>query len=345
MARRRTTARSTKHESSKNQPANNQKSKPFAAWLKRPDVPTAAKQAGGGRLVPSLVLPTASPVSSVQRRAQQQARRRRQTARRARRFESIVSRVQMPRSAVQRVALPSLRLGNWHPSRIVSLLLLLAAFGAIGWVHYDLEWYVYREHVIFHHLTYHEPDELYPLLEVEGWNVFWLSPGHIRERLIALPTIADAQVNIRPPHWVTIEIQEAVPVARWATQDEELWLLPDGTALARTDERYDTLPQIIDNERDASLWGDPTRQRMDPNVLQSALALVDLLPGIENLYFHTEYGLNFHMPGSDTWVYWGDGSNMEQKYDNLQAVRAMLQNDPQPVSVVDIRSERPVLKY
>ncbi|MCB0065192.1 MAG: FtsQ-type POTRA domain-containing protein, partial [Caldilineaceae bacterium] len=265
-------------------------------------------------------------------------------ARHVRRFESLVSRVQDANAAMPHMTLPALQIGRRHPSRIVSLLLVLMAMSTIAWVHYDPDWYVYREYVTFTNLTYHEADALYSQIEIDGWSVFWISPSRIREQLVALPTITDAQVYVRPPHWVTIDVQETTPIARWVTQEGDFWLLPDGTALPQTDDRYNTLPQIVDNTREASLWGDTAQGRIDPDILQSALALTQLLPEIGSLYYHADVGLNFHMADEDAWVYWGDGTAMEQKYGNLVAVRQLLRDEPQRVRVVDVRSERPVLR-
>jgi cell division septal protein FtsQ len=305
--------------------------------------PAAPRKADGRKPAPSLVLPPARVVSAEQRRSQQQARRRRQNARHVRRFEALVS--HLPRASFAGISPPAwLPTARWQPSHLLSLLLVLVAVGGIGWVHYDEEWYVYEEHVTFTGLTYQEAEELYPLLGVDGWNVFWLSAPRIREKLVALPTIADAQVHITPPHWVVIDIEEAEPVALWVTQEGELWLLPDGTALPKTDERYDALPRIIDHLREASAWDDPQQQRVDHGILTSALALLQQVPTIDNLYFNAGYGLNFHMPGSDTWVYWGDGSNAEQKYNNLLAIQQDLRTQEQVAAVVDIRFDKPVIR-
>lgn len=309
---------------------------------------TAARKSGvrkpaTGKPTSSLVLPPERRPSLAQRRAQLQARRRRQSARRVRRFESLAS--YLPQLSFSGNGLSTwLETLRWQPSHLLSLALVLVAFGGIGWVHYDEDWYVYREYVTFHGLTYQEAEELYPLIDVDGWNVFWLSASQIRKRLVALPTVADAEVRITPPHWVTIEIEEAEPIALWVTQDGDFWLLPDGTALSKTDDRYDPLPRIIDHLREASAWDDPARQRIDPAVLRSALALLEQVPTIDNLYFNSGYGLNFHMPGSDTWVYWGDGNNADQKYRNLLAIQQDLRAQQEVATVVDIRFDKPVIR-
>ncbi|MEZ4676494.1 MAG: hypothetical protein R2932_19900 [Caldilineaceae bacterium] len=215
---------------------------------KSKEKPTTARTTAG-KPAPSLVLPPAHALSAAQRRSQQQARRRRQTARRVRNFESMVSRVQVPHGALPGGDFRALwRPTKWHPSRLLSLLLLLLAVGTIGWVHYDLEWYVYQ-HVTFNNLTYHDADVLYAVIDVEGWNIFWLTAPSIRNKLIALPTITDADVQIRPPHWIAIDVVETEPVALWVAEAEDYWLLPDGTALPKLDERYDNLPRIIDQQQ------------------------------------------------------------------------------------------------
>lgn len=315
---------------------------------KKPKSATAQRRSGLSKPEPSLILPSSRQISASQRQAQNQARRRRRTARQVRRFESLVARV--PATALKGVDIRhQLRkiqpTGlHWRPSHLLSLCLFILAFGGIGWVHYDDEWYVYREYVTFSSLTYHTNDELYKLIDVDGWNIFWLSTSTIQNRLVALPTINDAQVTITPPHWVTIDIEETKPVALWVTQEGDFWLLPDGTALTKIDERYDPLPQIVDHLREASSWGDVEHRHMDPQILASALALLERVPAIENLYFNSGYGLNFHMPGSQTWVYWGDGNNAEQKYDNLLAIAQDLRAQQQTVSIVDVRFDKPVIK-
>lgn len=297
------------------------------------------------RRASSLVLPTSRTIPAQQQRAQQQARRRRQTAKQVRRFESVVARVQVPRAALREFTWPSLlRPARWHPSRILSLLLLSVMVSLVVWVHYDPEWYVYREYVTFHDVTYHDTEALYTLIDVDSWNIFWLSTETIRKRLITQPTITDAEVEIALPHWITIDIQETEPVALWLTEDADLWLLPDGTALTKADERYDSLPGIIDPLREASLWGDPTQQQIDVEVLNSALVLFAQMPAIEQLKFDAGYGLNFLLPDSTIWVYWGDGANVEMKYNNLRSIERSLQIKQQTASIIDVRFENPVIR-
>ena len=291
----------------------------------------------------SYVLPTAPPVATAQRRAHQQARRRRQTAKQLRRFESLLANVHLPKLQGVTWRMP-VGLRKWHASKIISLLLLTLAVAFISWVHTDARWFVYREMVTFQNLTYLDPDQLYAEIEVEGWNTFWLSPSAIRAQLVALPTVADAQVQVRLPNQLRITVTEEVPVAQWITQQGNFWLLADGTALPAIDERHAALPRIIDPQRDARSFAATDTLQMNHEVLHSAQALLQLLPDIGNLTYNQGYGLNFHLPGSSTWVYWGDGQRMQTKYNNLLAIQQLLRAEERAASIIDIRFEKTLVK-
>jgi len=289
------------------------------------------------------VLPKAPTVGAAQRRAQQQARRRRQTARQVRRFESLLSNVQLPKVQLDKLTLPTV-MGHWHPSKVLSLFLVTCVAMTILWVHTDARWFVYRETVSFENLTYLDADQLYDAVGIDGWNIFWLSPRAIRDQLLALPTVAEAEVSLRLPHHITIAVTEAAPIAQWITQQGNFWLLADGTALPALDERYASLPRIIDPQRDAHSFTSDGALRMDSEVLRSALSLLELMPDVGNLTYNAGYGLNFHMPGSSTWVYWGDGQRMEEKYTNLQAIQTMLRQEARAANIIDVRFDKTLVK-
>ncbi|MEZ4729207.1 MAG: FtsQ-type POTRA domain-containing protein [Caldilineaceae bacterium] len=282
---------------------------------------------------------------TVQQDAQRRARRRRQAVRQLRQVEATMKRVQLPQLDNIRLSLPTgLRLSHWQPSKIASLLLLVGVVALFTWIHSDAQWFVYRENVTFEQLTYADADELYQQIGIDSWNIFWLSSSAIRERLVALPTVADAQVTVQLPNQVTVTIQEEQPVALWVTQEGNWWLLPDGTALPEPEQFQATLLQIIDPQQEAKAWGDATGAKVDAHVLQSALKLSNYLPEVSQIYFNQGYGLNFHLPGSNSWIYWGDGLEMEKKYRNVAAVQSYLRTADSQPQIIDVRFEKPVLK-
>jgi len=286
----------------------------------------------------------------AQRHAQNRARRQRQTARHKRQFEAVLARVRLPQATHAATPLSTrlgaMRLGpsNWQASKIASALLLAAVIAVVAWVHSADQWFVYREAVTFNDLTYVKAEDLYAQSGVDSWNIFWLSPRAIRERLMALPTVADAQVTLQLPNRVALHIQEEQPIALWVTQAGNFWVLPDGAALPEPAETQANLLQIVDPLRDAKDWNDPADVNFDANVLKSALRLINYLPEVNQLYFNQGYGLNFHLPGSSAWVYWGDGLNMEKKYKNIVAIQDHLRTTGAQPKIIDIRFEKPVLK-
>ena len=281
----------------------------------------------------------------VKQDAQRRARRRRQAVRQLRQVEAVIGRVRLPETAGLRLRWPTaVGLTHWSPSRIASALLLVAVIGAISWLHTDSLWFVYRENVTFSGITYVNADDLYAQSGIDSWNIFWLSPRALRERLIALPTVADAQVHIQLPNQVVVEVQEEQPVALWVTQAGNFWVLPDGTALPEPAPGQEGLLQIIDPQRDAQAWGDITGPALDVGVLQSAQTLLGYMPGVDQIYFNKGVGLNFHLPDSSSWVYWGDGLNMDKKYVNIVGIQHQLRSASSQPKIIDVRFEKPILK-
>jgi hypothetical protein len=79
-------------------------------------------------------------------------------------------------------------------------------------------------------------------------------------------------------------------------------------------------------------------------VLASALALMQKLPDIPQLRYNGDYGLNFNLPNSLTWVYWGDGQNLDAKFTNLAAAQALIQEGQVTPVLIDVRYERPYIR-
>lgn len=281
----------------------------------------------------------------VKQDAQRRARRRRQAVRQLRQVEAVIGRVRLPETAGVRLRWPTaVGLTHWSPSRIASALLLVAVIAALSWLHTDSLWFVYRENVTFKGITYVNADELYAQSDIDSWNIFWLSPRAIRARLMALPTVADVQVHIQLPNQLVVEVQEEEPVALWVTQAGNFWVLPDGTALPEPVPGKEGLLQIIDPQRDAQAWGDTTGTAIDVGVLQSAQTLLGYMPGVDQIYFNKGVGLNFHLPDSSSWVYWGDGLNMDKKYTNIVGIQQQLRTAGSQPKIIDVRFEKPILK-
>lgn len=296
-------------------------------------------KAPASRPTPPAALYPVAPVANSPGGAQQ--RRKRQVARTMRRFEAAVARLPKPTLRRQNAPATGETTRIWPVRTLLALALLLALAVAAGYLHNDPRWFVYRETVQINGLTYLDAEEIYAASGVDSWHILWLRASVIRERLRALPFVEEAHVDIGFPNEVRLDIVEAEPVALWVTNDQTFWLMPDGSALPMTDKRYDQLPPLIDPQGDARVVGRTGRMALDPLVLGAAWSLWARMPEISQLRFNQDYGLNFHLPGTLTWVYWGDGANIDSKFAHLEAVQRLIADGETRPQVIDLRFERP----
>lgn len=300
------------------------------------------------------------------------ARKRRQTRRR-RKYESalpgVLHRERLTLPPIQRPALEDMGQGardrvrrgvgrvagsGWHWSKLFSGLLLIAALAGVYWVYTEETYFVTPESITFKQLGYLNTEELHPLTDIEDWSVFWLQPEVIRERVLAHPYVTDVRVKIGLPATVEITVAEAQPIALWVTRDATLWLMEDGTALtmrtaadqssagAEFDAEGRPLPQIVDINREAQT---PGLSAIDSEVLHSGLTLLAQFPGLDSVRFNEGYGLNFGLPGTDHWVYWGDGYDLDTKMENLIAGESLIASGQASGQIIDVRYlERPFIR-
>lgn len=284
----------------------------------------------------------------------QQARRKRAVSRQKRRFEAVFSRLPIPTdfgASLQWVEVPAvLQPTPWYFSKILSALLLLGALFSFIMLHNQDEWFVYREDVRFDSLIRLRADDLYQVVDLEGWNIFWVEPEAIREHLLALPWVEDAQVDVSLPSTVSINVIEMNPAAVWVTNEGHFWLAANGAALPIVNLEESALPamalpQIVDSLQEARVIGDGPLA-IDPQVLQSALTVMEALPELEGkVRYNESIGLNFPLPDPAVWVYWGNGFDLEAKLQNLVVTRELVRDAEEPAQILDIRLvDRPYVR-
>ena len=226
---------------------------------------------------------------------------------------------------------------GWRWSKLLSAALFAGVVATFVWIETDVLWYVYADSVFFENLTYLQDEELYPSTELQAWNIFWVQPQTVRAAVVAHPYVADAHVGVRLPNQVHIAVDEVQPVAVWVTEIGTLWVLDDGRALQMRgvpgeapeaqmlDAAGRSLPMIIDAERHAGV-ADRSRTALNPQVLRSTLTLLERIPGLENVRYNEGIGLNFGLPGSDYWIYWGDGERIDDKLAYLEIGQELLES-------------------
>jgi hypothetical protein len=234
---------------------------------------------------------------------------------------------------------------GFRASKLVSLLLLLTIAGGLYTLQEDESFFVYEENVQFIGNSYLAQDELYAYFDMENWSVLWIDPELIGEQVTAHPYVANAQVAVRWPAQVTVAVSEVKPLAIWSTAQGNYWLLEDGQALPVRDDRSATLT-IIDPEVAARAPVIGSELYIQPRLMQVALELSRRLPGVDTLRYNQSHGLNFAIPETQTWVYWGNGQRFEEKWVALQTVMPdILENRTASRTFSVIAPNRPFFRH
>ncbi len=242
----------------------------------------------------------------------------------------------------QRPKLARLGWTGLRPSKISSLLLLILGAVTLYWTETSPAFYVYADSVSFGSLSYLSPQELYARTDLEGLSIFWVDADRVQAQIAADPYVTGAAAHVRLPGRVEIAVQEASPVAVWVTDGGELWLLPDGTALAGRAATNPELVRIIDGPQAArrpELAQSGQGPRLEEALLQSALTLSHYLPGLTSFRYDVGPGLYFTLPGSQTLVYWGDGMATDAKLKNLMSILRTLDGEHKSAQRIDVRYE------
>ena len=218
---------------------------------------------------------------------------------------------------------------GFTPVKTVSLLLLVAVVASLYWMLASESFFIYREDVRFEGARYLTHEELFDACDVESWSIFWLDPAKIQDQVLKHPYVADADVTIRWPAQIDIRIQEVRPVALWATDQQEYWLLENGLALAPRESELQPALRIIDPSAEARIANLEGKLQIDKRVLTSAIFLSGRLSLVSEFWYNSLYGLNFSLPSTQAWVHWGDGRNFEEKWAALEGLM------PELVSVRD----------
>lgn len=214
---------------------------------------------------------------------------------------------------------------GFQAAKLVSLALLIGVVTLFTWFSDDDSFFIYRENVDFSGAAFLDSQELYALTDVEAWSILWLEPSLIRQQVLKHPYLADASVSIHWPAQVRVKIAEVTPVAIWSTEGADYWLLADGRALPVRAGGITPILRLVDPQREARVPG--RSDRISPELLAAAFHLQEKL-GLDEFWYNSSTGLNFSLPATKTWVYWGDGSEFEAKQLALNAAKSEIERNP-----------------
>ena len=173
---------------------------------------------------------------------------------------------------------------------------------------------------------------------LDGAQTFTASAARARERLLRLPAVRDARVEITIPDRAHIYLTERTALGRWVAAGFEWFVDVDGVLFSSSDAR--AAPELrVTDERGARQAGD----RLDPAIVDAALKLarlgpddlradatsprVALAPGANGLVLRTAAGWE---------ILFGGAERIDEK---IALARRFLRENPQrKLDYVDVRT-------
>ena len=107
-----------------------------------------------------------------------------------------------------------------------------------------------------------------------GAQSFTASSARARDRLVHLPAVRDARVEIRIPDHARVVLSERVAIARWLSSGNEWFVDADGVLFSSLDPRGAPDIRVTDDQK-ARQAGD----QLDPALVEAATKLARLGPG------------------------------------------------------------------
>lgn len=182
-----------------------------------------------------------------------------------------------------------------------------------------------------------EADEIYAASGLEGMSIFWINPEQVEAAICNLLGVKEARVNCRLPNQVTIEVLERQPQIIWQRGEARYWVDDLGIILPLRGELEGML--LIQDLRTGPL---EASDRIDPEVITSALDLRRLLPEATAFQYSEDKGFSFDQRGYP--IYFGTG-DMAEKVAILNALLQELASEGIKPEFVDVRfKESPCYK-
>jgi cell division septal protein FtsQ len=229
--------------------------------------------------------------------------------------------------------------------RLLAAAVLALLIGLIVFASSDFSFFVYRNQTQIEGARFLQEDEIFAAAGVNEQNIFWIDPGEVAKRIVALNGVKAARVRCDLPTMVTIEVEEREPVVMWraTSQEQDLWLDEAGEVLPyHGDVNSPDMVFVVDyGERHLEV-GD----RIEPEgVVQSVLRLAAALPGEQVYHYQPDRGLSFtHRVSGGQWpVYVGTSDDLARKIQVVQALTKYLVANKVGPRYVDVRwAEHPV---
>ncbi len=178
-----------------------------------------------------------------------------------------------------------------------------------------------------HRLT---PRAIYDASGVEGRNIFLIRQSEVEASLRELPGIASADVHLRLPNQILIDVKELRPLVAWQAGAETVWLAADGAVVPQAGAAP---PLTLVDATNTSLTGsDAWRHK----VLAHLAELQASHPELTTFGYGDPQGLYYQ--SAEGWEVWlGDTGPMGHKVTVAAGAGGQVSQSAAQAKVIDLR--------
>ncbi len=171
--------------------------------------------------------------------------------------------------------------------------------------------------------------DIFTASQVEGHNILLIRPADITQRVAAVPGIAKADVHVRLPNQVLIDVQEHLPLVAWQAITSTIWLSADGAEVPQAG----TPPSLNLTDLTGTPLGE-SRPTWLP-ILPQLADIQQVLPDQTEISYGKFEGLYFRTP--EGWTVWLGNDGVMAKLALLDAARREITARGERPSVIDLR--------
>lgn len=209
----------------------------------------------------------------------------------------------------------------------INILFLALVGWALFWFFSDEQFYISTIQVIGNQRV--SAEAIVAASGLQNYSVFWVNPQQVARQIgVALPPVRRVRVQYGLSNRVTLLVEEQGGQVMWQVAGMNYWVDDDGQLHPVQGEATPSL--IVQDIRP----GAP--ERVDPQAVQAAQQLLELLPEVKTLGYAPTTGLRFRHPRG--WEVYLGTDEMARKVNILRAIEQQFagEDTPQP-SLVDLR--------
>lgn len=174
------------------------------------------------------------------------------------------------------------------------------------------------------------PRTIYDASGVEGRNIFLIRSAQVQANVEAVPGVASAEVHMRLPNQIVIDVQEHAPLVAWHSITETVWLTAEG---AEVPQAGAAPPLSLTDATGASL---AQNRGLWPQVLAQLAELSANHVDVQEFSYGELQGLYYRTPeGWEVWL--GDTGPMTRKVALAAAAKAKIGQSGGQAKVIDLR--------